>query len=331
MAAMYTNKFEHGAGQAALPVSMAPSATSPPRRSSLVSSHNSSSQNQNSVENGSNGTVEKKSQKPSTHVKKPLNAFMLYMKEMRAKVVAECTLKESAAINQILGRRWHSLTREEQSIYYEMARKERQLHMQLYPGWTARDNYALNTKKKKKKKERIHDADVSNSAKKCRARFGLDQQSEWCKPCRRKKKCSRFLGGDDNPGSNNPGSNAPSSNGPSPNQADDTDSDSDSDEPNISSVEAPTPPDSVLMHRSPGAQSLCTDDEHPLLSPSLPMPPSPRVPLPLPTSYKNHPLSIHQLTSQSDCKREPQDHPMLGVESILTPPSTETPHLLTVT
>lgn len=30
---------------------------------------------------------------------------MLYMKEMRAKVIAECTLKESAAINQILGRR----------------------------------------------------------------------------------------------------------------------------------------------------------------------------------------------------------------------------------
>ena len=39
------------------------------------------------------------------HVKKPLNAFMLFMKEMRAQVAAECTLKESAAINQILGRR----------------------------------------------------------------------------------------------------------------------------------------------------------------------------------------------------------------------------------
>lgn len=34
---------------------------------------------------------------------------MLYMKEMRAKVVAECTLKESAAINQILGRRVRSI------------------------------------------------------------------------------------------------------------------------------------------------------------------------------------------------------------------------------
>ena len=42
---------------------------------------------------------------PGPHVKKPLNAFMLYMKEMRQHVVKECTLKESAAINQILGRK----------------------------------------------------------------------------------------------------------------------------------------------------------------------------------------------------------------------------------
>lgn len=118
--------------------------------------------------------AEKEAKKPV--IKKPLNAFMLYMKEMRAKVIAECTLKESAAINQILGRRvrplavgwqgspptpftlgrlpnslmhpsvplllqWHALSREEQAKYYELARKERQLHMQLYPGWSARDNY----------------------------------------------------------------------------------------------------------------------------------------------------------------------------------------------
>uniref|UniRef100_A0A8D0D2Y6 Transcription factor 7 like 2 n=1 Tax=Sander lucioperca TaxID=283035 RepID=A0A8D0D2Y6_SANLU len=117
--------------------------------------------------------------KKQVHIKKPLNAFMLYMKEMRAKVVAECTLKESAAINQILGRRWHALSREEQAKYYELARKERQLHMQLYPGWSARDNY------------------VNLSApKKCRARFGLDQQNNWCGPCRRKKKCIRYIQGE---------------------------------------------------------------------------------------------------------------------------------------
>jgi len=39
------------------------------------------------------------------YIKKPLNAFMLFMKEMRQKVIDECTLKESAAINQILGRK----------------------------------------------------------------------------------------------------------------------------------------------------------------------------------------------------------------------------------
>ncbi|XP_061510742.1 protein pangolin, isoforms A/H/I/S isoform X1 [Anopheles gambiae] len=88
------------------------------------------------------------------HIKKPLNAFMLYMKEMRAKVVAECTLKESAAINQILGRKWHSLSRDEQSVYYDKARQERQLHMEMYPGWTARDNYGYGSKKKRKAKKK---------------------------------------------------------------------------------------------------------------------------------------------------------------------------------
>uniref|UniRef100_A0A8P4KRL0 Transcription factor 7 n=1 Tax=Dicentrarchus labrax TaxID=13489 RepID=A0A8P4KRL0_DICLA len=99
---------------------------------------------------------EKEPKKPV--IKKPLNAFMLYMKEMRAKVIAECTLKESAAINQILGRRWHALTREEQAKYYELARKERQLHMQLYPTWSARDNYG---KKKRRKREKLQDSNTA--------------------------------------------------------------------------------------------------------------------------------------------------------------------------
>ncbi|XP_039519488.1 transcription factor 7 isoform X8 [Pimephales promelas] len=116
------------------------------------------------------GKREKEPKKPV--IKKPLNAFMLYMKEMRAKVIAECTLKESAAINQILGRRWHALTREEQAKYYELARKERQLHMQLYPSWSARDNYiqveggtraaardqTLPGKKKRRKRDKQHDS-----------------------------------------------------------------------------------------------------------------------------------------------------------------------------
>ncbi|XP_038613482.1 transcription factor 7-like 2 isoform X12 [Tachyglossus aculeatus] len=157
----------------------------------------------------------KEEEKKKPHIKKPLNAFMLYMKEMRAKVVAECTLKESAAINQILGRRWHALSREEQAKYYELARKERQLHMQLYPGWSARDNYVGGYGKKKKRKRDKQPGETNehsecflnpclslppitdaNTPKKCRALFGLDRQTLWCKPCRRKKKCVRYIQGE---------------------------------------------------------------------------------------------------------------------------------------
>lgn len=41
----------------------------------------------------------------SEPVKKPLNAFMLYMKEMRHQVALEGPRRESAAVNRILGRR----------------------------------------------------------------------------------------------------------------------------------------------------------------------------------------------------------------------------------
>ncbi|XP_041829279.1 transcription factor 7-like 2 isoform X17 [Melanotaenia boesemani] len=177
------------------------------------SSHSDISSLNSSKQTDAKKEEEKKKQ---VHIKKPLNAFMLYMKEMRAKVVAECTLKESAAINQILGRRWHALSREEQAKYYELARKERQLHMQLYPGWSARDNYASNQQGKRKKRKREKQQAESNehreyfpnpclslppitdlsAPKKCRARFGLDQQNNWCGPCRRKKKCIRYIQGE---------------------------------------------------------------------------------------------------------------------------------------
>ncbi|WAQ96319.1 LOW QUALITY PROTEIN: T7L1B-like protein [Mya arenaria] len=202
------------------------------------------------------GSQSPQPEKKKPHIKKPLNAFMLFMKEQRAKVVAECTLKESAAINQILGRRWHALDRSEQAKYYEMARKEKELHLQLYPGWSARDNYAVHAKKKKrkcdvvkgekwhslakeeqakyydmarkekdlhlqlhpgwsardnygshvrKKKPKADDklkmaispsGECTRDAKKCRARYGMDQQKNWCKPCRRKKKCIRVFSDD---------------------------------------------------------------------------------------------------------------------------------------
>ena len=78
--------------------------------------------------------------------------------------------------------------------------------MEMHPGWTAKDNYAINAKRKKKKRERNADGGgflalfcfvvqfckldfitqkpERGALKKCRAKYGLDQQNRWCKPCR---------------------------------------------------------------------------------------------------------------------------------------------------
>ncbi|OQV17172.1 putative Protein pangolin, isoforms A/H/I/S [Hypsibius exemplaris] len=156
-------------------------------RMSHSSAASSTSSNRDPSEARFHGHHRQKREKHPSHIKKPLNAFMLYMKEMRASVQSECTLKESAAINQILGKKWHALDRTEQAKYYEMAKNEREMHAKNNPGWTAKDNYAQCGKKKRRKKEK------SDEPKKCRAIFGIDRQNEWCKPCRRKKKCIRYI------------------------------------------------------------------------------------------------------------------------------------------
>ncbi|XP_055502836.1 transcription factor 7-like 2 isoform X12 [Leucoraja erinacea] len=202
--------------------------------------------------------AKKEEEKKKPHIKKPLNAFMLYMKEMRAKVVAECTLKESAAINQILGRRWHALSREEQAKYYELARKERQLHMQLYPGWSARDNYGK--RKKRKREKQAGETNDANTPKKCRALFGLDQQNLWCKPCRRKKKCIRYIQGEGSCAS------PPSSDGsildsppPSPSMLSPSTADSDPQTEQMQPLSLTMKPDPLAHLSSPSSSALSTN------------------------------------------------------------------------
>jgi len=70
------------------------------RNGSIAVSCSGSSSSSSSSAAATGGTRQRK-----VYIKKPLNAFMLFMKEMRQKVIDECTLKESAAINQILGRK----------------------------------------------------------------------------------------------------------------------------------------------------------------------------------------------------------------------------------
>ncbi|XP_030603385.1 transcription factor 7-like 1 [Archocentrus centrarchus] len=75
------------------------------------------------------------------YVKKPPNAFMVYLEEQRPKVKAELTNSGSAAVNAVVAQRWKSLSRDQQEKYYKRAEEERILHAQKHPGWSSRDNY----------------------------------------------------------------------------------------------------------------------------------------------------------------------------------------------
>ncbi|EGT41919.1 hypothetical protein CAEBREN_07368 [Caenorhabditis brenneri] len=130
--------------------------------------------------------------KKEDHIKKPLNAFMWFMKENRKALHEEIgnNEKQSAELNKELGKRWHDLPKEEQQKYFEMAKKDRETHKEKYPQWSARENYAVNKKKTKKRRDKSVVLTSENSdQKKCRARFGVNNTEMWCKFCKRKKKC----------------------------------------------------------------------------------------------------------------------------------------------
>lgn len=290
--------------------------------------HRSSSLDKNSTsahhasQDSKNQDSGSQNDKKKPHIKKPLNAFMLYMKEMRAKVVAECTLKESAAINQILGRRWHALGREEQAKYYELARRERQLHMQLYPDWSSRANSSRG--KKRKRKQEANDG--GNNMKKCRARYGLDQQSQWCKPCRRKKKCIRYMEGaddrDGNQSEDNIGSCGSVGDATTPPDDDDGSLAQSLSSPGglsgLSSLTSPSmilpSPSTSLASPSVSLASPCMSLQSPLTPPTFDM--KPIIPIPLPPLHRNpvgtnphdvnNPLSVNQLTGKC-IKSEPKE------------------------
>uniref|UniRef100_A0A914YZB1 dTCF n=1 Tax=Panagrolaimus superbus TaxID=310955 RepID=A0A914YZB1_9BILA len=131
--------------------------------------------------------IKEEKQKPL--IKKPLNAYMIFMKDNRHKVLEEDgnASKQSAEINAILGKRWQQLSEEEQKIYFDKASKEKEEHARKYPGWSARDNYAIH--KKKKIIRKIERNNENSESKKCRARYGIDHQDMWCRHCKRKKRC----------------------------------------------------------------------------------------------------------------------------------------------
>ncbi|XP_039873407.1 transcription factor 7-like 1-B [Simochromis diagramma] len=81
------------------------------------------------------------------YVKKPPNAFMLYLKEQRPKVIAELNIPGSAAVNAVVGQRWKSLSNDQKARYFKQAETERQNHAKEHPAWSTKENYGKKRKR----------------------------------------------------------------------------------------------------------------------------------------------------------------------------------------
>uniref|UniRef100_A0A8C5HL80 HMG box domain-containing protein n=1 Tax=Gouania willdenowi TaxID=441366 RepID=A0A8C5HL80_GOUWI len=85
------------------------------------------------------------------YIKKPLNAFMIYIKCNRKSAEAELGVRTSAVVNKYLGERWKSLSPEEREIYINKAKEDAQLHSDQNPGWTNKINYRHRKKRSRTK------------------------------------------------------------------------------------------------------------------------------------------------------------------------------------
>ncbi|XP_034561850.1 lymphoid enhancer-binding factor 1-like isoform X2 [Notolabrus celidotus] len=98
-----------------------------------------------------NTTVSKKRKRESDgdgpYIKKPLNAFMLFLKTQQLLVADDIAKGGRSAVTKHLGAVWKSMTNEEKAKYYTQADEERRLHALKYPEWSNLDSYGKKRKR----------------------------------------------------------------------------------------------------------------------------------------------------------------------------------------
>ena len=71
----------------------------------------------------------------SDRIKRPLNCFMLFGKEMRPKLRKEQPGLHNSQINMLIGQAWATLNQEEQEVYQKLASEHKRQHQEKYPDY----------------------------------------------------------------------------------------------------------------------------------------------------------------------------------------------------
>jgi len=81
------------------------------------------------------------------HVKRPMNAFMVWSQIERHKIIEDTPNCNHAQVSKLLGKRWKSLTQSERNPFIEEAERLRQLHMAEFPDYKYRPRKRTRTGK----------------------------------------------------------------------------------------------------------------------------------------------------------------------------------------